>query len=301
MEIKVVENEEENNAEEIKAQNPLDFEEPENVDWEKELSDPEEDGEDDAEVEIDEDDIAVIIEAGSISNDDAAVFEEAKSIGIDSESLAEFQSDPQALKKALNLLKTQGNFSKSADEQNADIPAGDTYKATINRDQYDSDIVEQFESLEKVSQGLYARLQKLELQLQSTSQDDLFQKVDDKFTDLLGQGPTTLLNNGTQVSNRNQVIEQMDLLKAGYQNLGKDVPSPQKLFSQAVKTTFTDQIEELTEKKINSKMAKRQNQKTARPTKRSGRKLDPRMEAEKSVAKLMRERGLLGTISEKFE
>lgn len=291
------ENEEEKTTEEIQPKSSLDFEEPESIDWEEELNDPEEDGE---EVEDDED-IAVIIEAGSSGENDAAIFEEAKSIGIDDESLATFQSDPQALRKALDLLKKQGKSLEPAEEQNADIPAGDTYKATIDRDQYDSDIVEQFESLEKVSQGLYAKLQKLEAQLQASSQDDLFQKVDDKFSDLLGQGPTTLLNNGAQVSNRNQVIEQMDLLKAGYRNLGKDVPSPQELLNQAVKTTFTDQIEELAEKKINSKMAKRQNQKSTRPTKRSGRKLDPRKEAEKSVAKLMRERGLLGSVSEKFE
>ena len=60
-------------------------------------------------------------------------------------------------------------------------------------------------------------------------------------------------------------------------------------------------IEELAEKNINSKMAKRQNQKTNRPTKRTGRKLSPQKEAERSVAKLMRDRGLLGSVSETFE
>ncbi len=298
METKLAENEEveiEETEESTEPKDSLDFEEPQIVDWDAELADPEEE-DDEGEEDLD---IAHVIEAGS--GEEEAVFESAKAYGIDDESLKEFQSDPQALKKALDLFEKQGVKPKATEENTAELPVGDTYKSTIDEKSWDDDIVEQFKALEKVSEGLYSKIQSLETQLGAASQDQLFSKVDDKFADLLGQGPTALLDSGDQVANRNKVVEQIDLLKAGYKKLGKDVPSPDKLLNQAVKTFFADQIEDLAEKKINSKMAKRQNQKTARPTKRTGRKLDPRKEAEKSVAKLMRERGMLGSISETFE
>tara|TARA_R100001082_G_scaffold50070_1_gene27096 strand:- start:1882 stop:2757 length:876 start_codon:yes stop_codon:yes gene_type:complete len=291
METKLAENEEMEIEETEEPKSSLDFDEPQIVDWDAELGEVE---------EIEEDhDITDVIEAAN--SEDDAIFESAKAYGIDDESLKEFQSDPQALKKALDLFERQGVKPKTTEETDAEIPVGDTYKSTIDDKTWDTDIVEQFKALEKVSEGLYARIQSLESQLNVSSQDELFSRVDDKFSDLLGQGPSSLLSDGEQVANRNKVVEQIDLLKAGYKKLGKDVPSPDKLLNQAVKTTFADQIEGLAEKKISSKMAKRQNQKTARPTKRTGRKLDPRKEAEKSVAKLMRERGMLGSISETFE
>lgn len=302
MEIKVAEKEEELEIEnteqaENKPASSLDFEEPELVDWEEELGEKEADPQED---EDEEDmDLAQVIEAGTNLAEDP-VFEEAKAAGIDDESLAEFQSDPESLKKALALLKKQGNSTQPA-EETQEIPVGDTYKSTIDRDAYDPDIVAQFEALEKVSKGLYSKIEQLEAHIQKTSQDDLFTMVDDQYSDLVGEGPTSLLGDKTQLSNRNKVIEQIEVLQAGYKKLGKDVPSPAKLVKLAVETSFSDQLEERVEKKINSKMAKRQNQKTARPTKRTGRKLDPRKQAEKSVAELMRERGLLGSVSETFE
>ena len=291
------ENEEVEIEETKEPSSSLDFDEPQIVDWDAELADPEEDNSDE---EIEDDlDITHVIEAGGSDND--AVFESAKAYGIDDESLKEFQGDPQALKKALDLFKKQGVEPTPVEDKDAEISAGETYKSTIDPDTWDNDIVEQFKSLEKVSKGLYAKIESLESQIATSSQDDLFNLVDEQYSDLFGAGPSNLLSNGEQVANRGKVVEQMNLLRAGYKNLGKDVPSPENLLNQAVKASFTDQIEELAEKKINSKMAKRQNQKTARPTKRSGRKLDPRKEAERSVAKLMRERGMLGSVSETFE
>lgn len=289
---KVEEVEEEVEAKE--TQGPFDFDEPEMVDWDQEFDDPNEDNDEG------EEDAAEVIEAATKDNDEA-IFESAKKLGIDDESLAAFRSDPQALKKALLLLESQGIKPTPTEEPSAEKPVGDTFKATIDEETWDSDIVNQFKSLEKVTEALNTKIATLETAISNASHDALFQEVDDKFSDLLGTGPSDLLSNGEQLTNRNKVMEQVDLLKAGYKNLGKDIPNSKKLLNQAVKVVFTDDLEELAEKNINSKMAKRQNQKTNRPTKRTGRKLSPQKEAERSVAKLMRDRGLLGSVSETFE
>jgi hypothetical protein len=291
---KVEEVEVEAEAEIVEPNGPFDFEEPEVVDWEKELEEP-----DDETTEVEED-VAEVLGAAT-NNNDEAIFESAKKLGIDDESLEGFRSDPQALKKALSLLERQGMKPTPTEEPSAEEPVGDTFKASIDEESWDPDIVNQFKSLEKVTEALNAKIVTLEMALSSASHDALFQEVDDKFSDLLGTGPSSLLSDGDQLTNRSKVMEQVDLLKAGYKNLGKEVPSPDRLLNQAVKVVFTDDLEELAEKKINSKMAKRQNQKTNRPTKRTGRKLSPSKEAERSVAKLMRERGLLGSVSESFE
>jgi len=294
MEIKVAKEEEkvEEVEEEVKEQQgPFDFDEPAMIDWDEELTS-------DETIEEDEENVSEVIEAGASED---PIFAAAKELGIDAESLEAFQSDPQALKKALSLLESQGIKPKPTEETDAENPVGDTFKATLDKDSWDSDIVSQFQSLEKVTEALNAKIATLETALSNASNDALFQEVDDKFTDLLGTGPSALLSDGDQLTNRNKVMEQVDLLRAGYKKMGKNIPSPNKLLNQAVKVVFTDDIEALAEKKANSKMAKRQNQKTNRPTKRTGRKLAPQKEAERSVAKLMRDRGLLGSISETFE
>jgi len=126
------------------------------------------------------------------------------------------------------------------------------------------------EQLEQVIQQVGGALQKNQAALFISRFDDAVDKLGKGYEAELGSGAMADLEPGSKEhSNRSKVIEEMDVLVAGYSLRGKPIPRDAVLFDRAVSGLFGEKNKEAARKELNDAMKARSKQTLQRPTSRS--------------------------------
>jgi len=214
------------------------------------------------------------------------LLDEAESLGY-SRELAEELGKAGLLERALGdvdrraeLLGRQKEAPPAAAEEQVQAPpAEDAYKIVLEGDEYDPEVVKalqgmnahyagQMAQVRSELKGALTKLEEQQIERQNEQFDARLAGLGDEYTDLLGKEPLSKLNRGgEQYANRLKLLETMDVLSTGYEQMGRDVPDS-TLFQRALRTQFGDTIATQERKKIAGQLDKQKGQMIARPTKR---------------------------------
>lgn len=149
----------------------------------------------------------------------------------------------------------------------------------------DSDLAKAVSGLIGELRGEIAELKKSASKPAATpASDELFAANSDLFG---SDAPSP-----AQKKNRESIREQMAILKAGYKNEGKKVPTARILFDKALRSEFPEAALDQDRKQVSSKVQNRERKMIPRPTSRHASSSDARERAQEAVAKRMRELGL---------
>ena len=105
--------------------------------------------------------------------------------------------------------------------------------------------------------------------------DDALNGLGKEYESLLGKGRAAELikSSPEAAANRSKVFETMTILRNGYQQAGRPVPSEEKLIKQALHASFADQIEEFARKSIKQQIKNAGSQALSRPRSGSAKEL----------------------------
>jgi len=119
--------------------------------------------------------------------------------------------------------------------------------------------------------------------------DGQVNSLGDEFSPILGKGSYSSLDtNSSQFQKREEIAEQIAVLLAGYNSVGKEPPSRDELFQKAVRFVLADEIKKIEDGKLQSSLAKRSKQHINRSGKRSTKTGSEKPEDE--VARMLDER-----------
>lgn len=246
----------------------VDDDEPVKAKEEEEEASPEPVAEDSSEPEISKTLIDKAVELGFTE-------EEAKSFGDNG--------------KLDNVIKVFNKREpKEVKEVKDDPPAIEKFELDLSEEDYDEDFVKTInnmnehyaQQLEKVTGQLSARdklIEEIVDGIDARNESDFSERFDSwvsnlggQYHDLLGKGPTASLKaSGSEAKNRDAIRDEMEVLAAGYDQVGRDIPQESELFRRALQSVFGETV---SRKNLNGKIQKRRSQMTNRPTYRAGHK-----------------------------
>lgn len=123
-------------------------------------------------------------------------------------------------------------------------------------------------SLEQQLSQAMGFVQQQQLQQQEQQLDQLFAST--QLEQVLGKGKSRELSSvSPELANRVRVIEQMNVIEAGYRAYGLEAPPIDYVFQQAVQSVFGNQIQNQTRAQIAQQAQRRQQQFSTPPTSRS--------------------------------
>jgi hypothetical protein len=185
---------------------------------------------------------------------------------------------PEALEAVLAAVKKQGESAsqKTADETKEEVDQD----LTIDLDDalVDPEVLKGMQTLAGAINTLRAQIagltEHISEQRKTTAQtefDGLIEEQGEAWHDLLGKGPTAdLPPNGKHRQARDAIQGEMEVLRAGFKNTGRNLPSEGEIFTRALRGLYADQLESITTKKVAGKVKKRRGQALARTTQRRG-------------------------------
>ena len=127
-------------------------------------------------------------------------------------------------------------------------------------------------------------------------------EISAKFPEVLGKGKTNELDPSSEyVDNRARLLEEVEVLRAGYKASRKQTPTDTALFEKAFRSVFGTKIFEIERERFKKKVNKREKQFIARATNNRVSSKQGRDKAISGVAAMMRDRGLLEVDAETFD
>ena len=228
-----------------------------------------------------------------------ALTERATAVGLDEEDIKKLGS-VEALERTILILearqKTEAEEVKEVQEEPEDT------KTDF------ADVPDELRpALEQITKAYEERIKALESQLGQYNEyvgnqaekayksefDGFVGNLGSDYESLFGTGSTENLRNGsTELSNRVQVLEEMNTLAAGYEATGREVPDEQSLFNKALSSVFGDELMSIKQASRESQIAERRSKFVGRPSQRHGKQKSPEAAAIASVRQYMEEAGI---------
>ena len=228
-----------------------------------------------------------------------ALTERATAVGLDEEDIKKLGS-VEALERTILILearqKTEAEEVKEVQEEPEDT------KTDF------ADVPDELRpALEQITKAYEERIKALESQLGQYNEyvdnqaekayksefDGFVGNLGPDYESLFGTGSTENLRNGsTELSNRVQVLEEMNTLAAGYEATGREVPDEQSLFNKALSSVFGDELMSIKQASRESQIAERRSKFVGRPSQRHGKQKSPEAAAIASVRQYMEEAGI---------
>lgn len=193
-----------------------------------------------------------------------------------------FEKEIQRVERLQSRLQSKKAGSETAPEKEPEPESKEPDWDQLVADGHDPDMIAIAKSNYQVAETAKAMVK----QLQQVEQQRAAQAVVDRFDDalnglgkeyesLLGKGRAAeLIKSSPEVAaNRSKVFETMTILRNGYQQAGRPVPSEEKLIKQALHASFADQIEELARKSLKQQIKNAGSQALSRPRSGSAKEL----------------------------
>lgn len=170
---------------------------------------------------------------------------------------AQGASSGDSLERMVGLLENRQ--SDSGDDEVQDDQAGgevDEYEKLVDsipdldEDEYSEDVVGVFSTMKTAMRGLLDKVNSLQSANSEIAANETTRWFDGQIADL-GEQYESVLGKGSQsdvgknsdyFANRGKVAEHMDVLTAGYESIGKAIPSKDVLFKAAVDYVCNDKI-----------------------------------------------------------
>lgn len=229
--------------------------------------------------------------AGDVSADEEIsdeLLDRAIAVGYELEDIRDLKDAKAFEKEILRVERLQSRLQgkkagtetagKSEPEPESKEPDWDQ----LITDGHDPDMI----ALQKSNWQRAAAAEAKVRQLEQVEQQRAAQAVIDRFDDalnglgkeyesLLGKGRAAELikSSPEAAANRSKVFETMTILRNGYQQAGRPVPSEEKLIKQALHASFADQIEEFARKSIKQQIKNAGSQALSRPRSGSAKEL----------------------------
>ena len=232
----------------------------------------------------------------------------AKTAGLSDEDL-ETMGSSDRLEFVLNLVENRPVAKDEEDDTAAESSDAATTSEPQAKSEGSSDDYTWIDELDpdeavdteqaRALKAMKARMDQLSSQLDSmnnrtraVASNSQFSTLGEEWNGLFGE-PAASEHTPEQVANRNAVIEEMDVLRKGYQATNKKVPSDTQLFERAINSTFGDQVKDFARQELNQKLQRRETQFLSRAstTGSSGDLLTGRDKAMKNVKDKMRDLG----------
>jgi hypothetical protein len=175
----------------------------------------------------------------------------------------------------------------STDEQGETETASvsdDEYKPNLDLDQYDENVIGEFDRLNRFHLEREKRLEEqlrdvtsFHEQIRQAQEASRFQSEVQTFdtiasgidASLLGDKPLNEYSQDSpEIQNRAQLWEQYRIMENGYRASGTTVPDKQTLMQQAYRAAFGDKVVEQKQRELSNKLKQRSKQHTAPPTSR---------------------------------
>ena len=175
-----------------------------------------------------------------------------------------------------------------------------SFNIELDEDLYDDALIGQFKAMK---QHYDDQIKVLTDQVASMNQNaEASRKLSlfDEINQPKRFGVGSVKDGSKEAKNRQKVMEQMDVIRAGYKATGKKAPNEMTLLRTAINASFGEQIAEDARSEITEKVTERHNSRIARPNRRVSKPDNKIAEATRNVAALMRDRGL-GGATESFE
>lgn len=207
--------------------------------------------------------------------DDSKVLDEllarAAAAGLESEDLEGL--DEAAMDRVIKVAERMRKASEhdtaapKGDEGAKDAkPKGD--RLQLNPDLFEPELVDVIDRIqefydEKIS-TLAAKVEALTGDIGRQRMDASFSGLPKEWHSVFGDG-ATVLQTGDELKNRVRLLEEMEALRAGYSKIGRPEPSDAELFQAALRTQFGDFKEQLSRKRLQANLGKRQKNFINRP------------------------------------
>ncbi len=182
------------------------------------------------------------------------------------------------LLKAVQIINEKGTpAAEESKEEKANL-LGDLPK--LDPEQYEPEVIASFDKMrdaiqeqQKVIEQLKQETQVSQANQSAQAERELVAWFDGKVAGLgkqhtktLGEGSHGSLNQGSsQYAKREEIVDHINLLSAGYASTGREAPPLDTLFDQAAKFVLQDEIGSIKEKKLSDRLSKRAGQHLARP------------------------------------
>lgn len=217
----------------------------------------------------------------------------AAAVGMDEDDIAGMES-VESLERTISIIEARM-------EQEGEV---ETPKLDIDMESVPEEMRPVIEQLTKAYEE---RIEALEGQLGSyneyvdTQAEKAVQQEFDGFVADLGSGYESLFGSGSSsnltedssaLANRAKVLDEMNVMAAGYEAANREVPDEQTLFTKAVNSVFGQDIRNLETSARESQIAKRRGAFVGRPSSRHGKQASPEAAAIASVRQYMEEAGI---------
>ena len=235
----------------------------------------------------------------------------AKLQGLTEEEIAAI-GDPKALNTIISALHRRAIDTVAEDQASRESDATlnqveESRKLLADIENMDPD--EQFDPASaKAIKALSAELHRMRIELaavgskaENVEYEQSMSEISAKFPEVLGKGKTNELEPSSEhLENRARLLEEVEVLRAGYKASRKQVPVDSALFEKAFRSVFGTKIYEIERERFKKKVNKREKQFIARATNNRVSTKQGREKAVSNVAALMRDRGLLELDAETF-
>jgi len=217
----------------------------------------------------------------------------AAAVGMDENDIAGMES-VESLERTISIIEAR--MEQEGEEE--------TPKLDIDMESVPEEMRPVIEQLTKAYEE---RIEALEGQLGSyneyvdTQAEKAVQQEFDGFVADLGSGYESLFGSGSSsnltedssaLANRAKVLDEMNVMAAGYEAANREVPDEQTLFTKAMNSVFGQDIRNLETSARESQIAKRRGAFVGRPSSRHGKQASPEAAAIASVRQYMEEAGI---------
>lgn len=181
------------------------------------------------------------------------------------------------LLKVIQMVTDKNEPAKEKDKEQqtpflSDLPE-------LNPEQYEPEAIETFnkmrdaiqqqqETIDKLVQGTQQFQENQAAQNEREAESWFDQKIaglGKNYEKTLGQGSYGDLNQGSsQLAKRDEIVDHISLMAAGYESTGRKSPSFDVLFDQATKFVLQDDMSKVKEKQLSDRLRKRATQHIAR-------------------------------------
>jgi len=141
------------------------------------------------------------------------------------------------------------------------------------------------EDLASVVKSLVGEISRLKSQASQASQS---KKADELVMGLSEEWAPVF----KEKANRERLETAVSILRKGYEQSEIPVPDEQEIIQKALRSEFADVKENIEQEQVDTKVRARESQMISRASGRQGRELSPKESAQRSVHKLMIDRGL---------
>lgn len=193
-----------------------------------------------------------------------------------------FEREIQRVERLQSRLQSKKAAKETAPEKEPEPESKEPNWDQLITDGHDPDMIALQKSNWQRASAAEAKVRQLEQVEQQRAAQAVVDRFDDalnglgkEYESLLGKGRAAeLIKSSPEVAaNRSKVFETMTILRNGYQQAGRPVPSEEKLIKQALHASFADQIEELARKSIKQQIKNAGSQALSRPRSGSAKEL----------------------------